>query len=493
MSAEPLVIEMGFTDIDNLIQDYAKALELDKESRKYNRDFTTIIRTNRTIFCFLITLVLFAYYQPQYIPGLSGEALSEAQFALQDALRAKKMDYSTVAANVAEYTAYVTKTRFSFANGMTYTAEELIHLLQENDYIGPIVTSLVNTYNVVFASGVRLSNVASSIAGLATDISQGNINFDRLGNYIGNGLWAFMVYVGFQLGVTIKNIATKVASMATSTRNDLRRIEGFPEPTGPRDKLITIRINSVTQVVTLNDVLNVINNPTQKIMPSIFDVFIAKLFDASGLWGFDEISDDESLAESVQSFETAKTYVTTIMDEKLDEISSSGYGSVDELTAIMKSFNIATETSIVIVMAAYNNIYKKLLNSYCVYGTTGRDISSQSSSQRSSQSQTLSQLTDYSYQTSCSRLSVVEIETKAEEALTKPVEVGRTQYQLRKKGDNMVLQKTGKRRSGSSDEEMSGGKNRSRSRSHNKSKKRKTKRRNSRRKTKKSRRKSRKM
>ena len=487
MSTEPLVIEMGFTDLDNLIQDYAEALEIDKESRKYNRDFTKIIRTNRAIFCFLIMLVLFAYYQPQYIPGLSGEALSEAQFALQDTLRAQKMDYSKVAANVAEYTAYITKTRFSFGNGMSYTADELLALLQENDYIGPIVTSLVNTYNIVFASGKKISDFASSVAGLATDISQGNINFDRLGTYIGNGLWAFMIYVGFQLGVTVKNIAEKVGSLAKSTKSTTRRIEGFPEPAGPRDKLVTIRINNVTQVVTLNDVLNVINNPTQKIIPSIFDVFIANLFDASGLWGFDEIKDDESFADSINSYETAKTYATTMMDEKLDEISSAGYGSVDELTSIMKAFNFATETSIVIVMAAYNNIYKNLLKNYCVKSTSGREFSSPPSSQRSSQSQTMSQLTDITYQTTCSRLSIIEIETKAEEALTKPVEVGRTAYQFRKKGDNMVLQKTGKRKIGSSDDEISGGRNRLRSHT----KKRKTKRRmnTKRRKTKKSRRK----
>jgi len=487
MSAEPLVIEMGFTDIDNLIEDYARALEVNKEADKYNRDFTRIINVNRGILCFLITLVLFTYYQPEYIPGLSGEALSEAQFALQDTLRAQKMDYSTIAANVSEYTAYITQSRFYFSNGDSYTASELLNVLQGNTYLGPIVTSLVNTYNIVFSSGMRLSGVASSVIGLASDLSQGNINIDRVGMFIGNGLWVLMIYFGYHLGVTAKNIISQTVAKiaASSSASDVKRLEGFPEPVGPRDKLITIRINKVAQIVTLNDILNVINNPTQKIIPSIFDVFIAKLFDASGLWGFDEVEDEESSAESIKSFETAKTYATTMMDDKLDEISAAGYGSVDELTSIMKAFNVATETSVVIVMAAYNNIYKILLKNYCVQGP---GLSSQQSSQRSSQSQVMSQLSDESFITACSRLSITEIETKADEALSKPVKAGRAQYRFNKKDGNLVLQKTGIKRSGTSDEELSGG--RYRSRSNTKSKKRKTKRRNTRRKTKKSKRKS---
>lgn len=476
MSTKPLVIEMGFTDIDNLIQDYAMALELDEESRKHNRDLTKIIKTNRRILCFLIVLVLFVYYQPEYIPGLSGEALSEAQFALQDKLRGEKMDYSSVAANVAEYTRYITQSRFSFANGMSYTATELLNVLQEHNYLGPIVKSLVSSYQIIFASGQRLSSVASSVLGLAGDLAQGNINFDRLGTYIGNGLWTFFMYMGFQLGVAVKNLAVSIAERATAVGSETtpRRIEGFPQPTGPRDRLVTIRINNVSQVVTLNDVLTAINNPTQKIIPSIFDAFIAQLFDVSGLWGIGDITDDEeSVAETISSFETAKTYATTIMDEKLDEISGAGYGSVDELTSIFKTFNIATDMSIVVIMAAYNNIYKNLLKVYCVQGGTG--VSSQTSSQASSQ--TMSQLSDESYMTSCSRLSVIDIEHKAEEALEKPVESGSNRYQLRKKGESLLLFKIPKNRGSAArfEEEIKGGKHKYKGRSYSKKKKSKRK------------------
>jgi len=466
MSAKPMVIEMGFTSIDNLIEDYARALEINEEARKHNRDLTRIINVNRGILCFLITLVLFSYYQPEYVPGLSGEALSEAQFALQDSLRAQKMDYSSVAANVAEYTRYVTQSRFSFANGNSYTASELLNVLQENVYLGPIVRNLINTYNIVFQTGMKLSSVATSVIGLATDLSQGNINFDRLGSYIGNGLWVFVMYVGYQMGIGIKNLAENIASRAMSTRSETRRIKGMPEQVGPRDTLVTIRINNETQIVTLNDILNVINNPTHKIVPSIFDTFISQLFDASGLWALDEITDDEeSVAETFKSFETAKTYATTMMDEKLDEISYAGYGSVDELTSIFKTFNVATEMSIVIVMAAYNNIYKKLLTVYCVQNRSRE--ASQRSSQNSSQS--MSQMSIDSYATSCSRLSVIEIEEKAEEALSKPVMVGESSYGLRKKDDHIELERIRRRKRS----ESTGGRYKSKSFSKKRSMKRK--------------------
>lgn len=412
-------IKLDFETPETLRDSYVKALKEWNEGIKKNADMMTLYSLNKTTFLFLILLGVLAYSQPQFMPGLTGEALDLAKTSEMREMVQQGLPYDVVVKNVEQFANKVSQMRFSFQGGEMLTANEILNILKQNSILLPFISQMESVFSILKGSFNEVKGLLSSSYALLDDLSKGNINRKNIGEFAGYGLWSIILYIGYKVSETAVNIGRAVGSTVSKLGQQKRKVSDeflLPEIPSMREyglnSLMHLNIDGEEKVVFLGDILDTINTRPPQIVGSFFDMMLAKLFEHQEAWT--DIDDDQSVATA----STIATQITSQSSSSMQSISTQGYGGeFERMAEFIHNHMGATITQSGILLAnGFTNIYASMLNITCI--DTGSKMDTQPSQELSSTQETEISSVSMSSLTRCNTYKNEEIDDMAHGAIT---------------------------------------------------------------------------
>ena len=367
-SEESNEITFEYANIDNLKDAYIEAMNEIESVELDNKQIQNIIIKNRILFTTLIILGLYAYYQPSYISGMTGEKLVTFKEQKTKLLKAEGFSDEVTESMVANYVNLVTQTRFVFGNGKPMNAKQILDYLKTIPNLKNLIISLEDICLGFQKTASNIGDIYNTVKFMLSSFTEGKIDISLTGKMISYGIWTIIMMSSYSFAKFITNIGNKV----TQTFESTERMLGINKKMKTDESnLLLVEKEGKKKVLTFNEIVDVINKDKSPIVISTFDWFLCKLFEHEEAWTMDNNSETSTL----KSRESIYSELSNKSLSSLESVASYGYGGdYDRLVDFMiDNFGSEMEYAKSITMSGFTNLYISLLKGY-TYNSNEKQI-----------------------------------------------------------------------------------------------------------------------